>query len=71
MVQKLADYVISHNFEHLQVCPMAPTAYRQNKSIKYVLFFREIVQKTAETIAKWMSVGFAHGLFNKNATVKL
>jgi serine/tyrosine/threonine adenylyltransferase len=30
----------------------------------YVAWFREIVRRTAELMAKWMSVGFVHGVMN-------
>ncbi len=31
---------------------------------KYGAFFEELVKRTAETVAKWQSVGFVHGVLN-------
>lgn len=31
---------------------------------KYVLFFQEVVKKTAKLFAKWQSIGFCHGVLN-------
>jgi uncharacterized protein YdiU (UPF0061 family) len=49
----LADYVIEHHYPHLQ-----------DASDRYFSFFREVVQRTAELVAKWQAVGFAHGVLN-------
>jgi uncharacterized protein YdiU (UPF0061 family) len=52
-VQQLADYVIRHHWPHLQ-----------EEADKYILWFRDVVTRTAEMIASWQTVGFAHGVMN-------
>ncbi|STX08319.1 selenoprotein O-like protein [Klebsiella pneumoniae] len=52
-VQQLADYVIRHHWPQLQ-----------DEADKYLLWFRDIVIRTAQTIASWQTVGFAHGVMN-------
>lgn len=52
-VQQLADYVIRHHWPHLQ-----------NEEDKYIQWFRDVVMRTAEMIANWQTVGFAHGVMN-------
>lgn len=52
-VQQLADFAIRHYWPHL--CQEAD---------KYVLWFRDVVARTATLIADWQSVGFAHGVMN-------
>lgn len=52
-VQLLADYVIRHHWPHLQ-----------NEADKYIVWFRDVVNRTAEMIASWQTVGFAHGVMN-------
>jgi len=52
-IQRLADYVIDESFPHLK-----------NEEDVYFKMFKEIVQNTATTIAKWQSVGFNHGVMN-------
>ncbi|HCI6900148.1 TPA: YdiU family protein [Klebsiella quasipneumoniae subsp. quasipneumoniae] len=52
-VQQLADYVIRHHWQQLQ-----------DEADKYLLWFRDVVTRTAQTIASWQTVGFAHGVMN-------
>ncbi|HGH7233229.1 TPA: protein adenylyltransferase SelO [Klebsiella aerogenes] len=52
-VQQLADYVIEHHWPQLQ-----------QEADKYILWFRDVVTRTAEMIACWQTVGFAHGVMN-------
>ncbi|QLT70470.1 protein adenylyltransferase SelO [Klebsiella pneumoniae] len=52
-VKQLADYVIRHHWPQLQ-----------DEADKYLLWFRDIVTRTAQTIASWQTVGFAHGVMN-------
>lgn len=52
-VQQLADYVIEHHWPQLQ-----------QEADKYILWFRDVVTRTAEMIASWQTVGFAHGVMN-------
>jgi len=53
LVKKLADYVIDKFYPELL-----------NSPCKYQSFFKITVIKTAELIAHWQSVGFAHGVMN-------
>jgi uncharacterized protein YdiU (UPF0061 family) len=52
-LKQLADYVIEHHFHDMQ-----------GASDRYHSFFCEVVRRTAELIAKWQAVGFAHGVLN-------
>ncbi|MBA7847547.1 YdiU family protein [Klebsiella sp. RHBSTW-00484] len=52
-VQLLADFAIRHHWPHLQ-----------DEADKYVLWFSDVVTRTAEMIANWQTVGFAHGVMN-------
>ncbi|QUG75502.1 YdiU family protein [Erwinia sp. E602] len=52
-VQQLADYAIRHHWPELQ-----------QEADKYLLWFTDVVQRTARLIAGWQSVGFAHGVMN-------
>jgi uncharacterized protein YdiU (UPF0061 family) len=52
-LKQLTDYVIEHHFHELQ-----------GASDRYLSFFRQVVRRTAELIAKWQAVGFAHGVLN-------
>lgn len=52
-VRQLADYVIHYHWPHLQ-----------HEQEKYILWFRDVVTKTASLIASWQTVGFAHGVMN-------
>ncbi|MCX8956134.1 protein adenylyltransferase SelO [Erwinia psidii] len=52
-VRELADYVIRHHWPHLQ-----------QESQRYLLWFIDVVRRTARLIAHWQSIGFAHGVMN-------
>jgi len=52
-VTQLADYAIRHHWPHLE-----------QEADKYLLWFSDVVQRTARLIAGWQSVGFAHGVMN-------
>lgn len=52
-VQQLADFVIRHHWPHLQ-----------QDADGYGQWFREVVKRTAQMIARWQTVGFAHGVMN-------
>ncbi|MGL5454853.1 MAG: protein adenylyltransferase SelO [Enterobacterales bacterium] len=52
-VQQLADFAIRHYWPHLQ-----------QEVDKYILWFRDVVARTASLIADWQTVGFAHGVMN-------
>jgi uncharacterized protein YdiU (UPF0061 family) len=52
-IKTLADYVIDRFY------PSAGT-----DADRYARFFTEVVERTADLMAAWMSVGFAHGVMN-------
>ncbi|MGK9171805.1 YdiU family protein [Yokenella regensburgei] len=52
-VRKLADFVIRHHWSHLQ-----------DEADRYVLWFNDVIKRTAQLIAHWQAVGFAHGVMN-------
>ena len=52
VLQSLADHVISEHFPHLE----GPD--------KYASCLSEVVERTAELMAKWQSLGFCHGVMN-------
>jgi protein adenylyltransferase len=54
-VRRLADHVIDLYFPRLLALPA---------SERYVVWFREVVDRTARLIAQWTAVGFAHGVMN-------
>lgn len=51
-LQVLADYAIERHFPHIA------------GSDKYLLFLRAVIEAQASLIAKWMLVGFIHGVMN-------
>ncbi|WP_343554364.1 YdiU family protein [Pantoea sp.] len=52
-VRMLADYAIRHHWPQWQ-----------DDADRYLLWFTDIVKRTASLIAQWQSVGFAHGVMN-------
>ncbi len=52
-VKELADYVINRHYSDIK-----------NGSQKYSEFLEGVIRKQAILIAKWMSVGFIHGVMN-------
>jgi uncharacterized protein YdiU (UPF0061 family) len=52
-LQALVDFVVSHHLPHLQDAP--------NRALALL---DEAVQRTAELMAAWQSVGFCHGVMN-------
>ena len=52
-LEALADYAIAESYPHLVDEPN-----------KYLLFFTEVVSKTAILMAEWQAVGFNHGVMN-------
>lgn len=52
-VQKLADYVIQRHYPDLE-----------SESNRYLALLRGVVDRQATLIAKWMLVGFIHGVMN-------
>ena len=53
----LADYVIARHYP-----------YCKNKKNPYINLLKEIIKRQADLIAKWMSVGFIHGVMNTDNT---
>lgn len=53
-LKQLADFVLTNTF----------TGISETGEEGYLAMFAEVVDKTALLIAKWMSVGFAHGVLN-------
>jgi uncharacterized protein YdiU (UPF0061 family) len=56
-IKKLADYCINRYY---------PTI--QNDGEKYQNFFLAVVKKQAHLVAKWISLGFVHGVMNTDNT---
>uniref|UniRef100_A0A669CUH1 Selenoprotein O n=1 Tax=Oreochromis niloticus TaxID=8128 RepID=A0A669CUH1_ORENI len=54
LLRKLLNFVIDEHFPFIN--PDNPE--------KYLVFFSTVVNETADLIAQWMSVGFAHGVCN-------
>ena len=52
-LQHLADYVLDQYFPHLLT-----------SDNPYLAFLNEVIATTAQLIAKWQAVGFAHGVMN-------
>ncbi|SFM94689.1 hypothetical protein SAMN05216516_101467 [Izhakiella capsodis] len=52
-VRELADYAIRHHWSQLA-----------DSNERYLLWFTDIVRRTARLIALWQSCGFAHGVMN-------
>ena len=56
-VQKLANYAIARHYKHLT-----------DEPDRYLKLLTAIVDKQAQLIAKWMLVGFIHGVMNTDNT---
>ncbi|NNB94264.1 YdiU family protein [Corallococcus exiguus] len=52
-VATLADHVIAAHFPHLA-----------GQEGRHARFFAEVVERTAQLVARWQAVGFAHGVMN-------
>jgi len=52
-VRQMADFVIRHHWPQWQ-----------DDADKYILWFRDVVARTASLMACWQTVGFAHGVMN-------
>jgi uncharacterized protein YdiU (UPF0061 family) len=57
-VQLLADYCIERHYPQLK-----------NVENNYLEFFQAVADKQAQLIAKWMNVGFVHGVMNTDNTL--
>jgi uncharacterized protein YdiU (UPF0061 family) len=53
-LQQLVDYTIRTDFPHIE----------SGSDNKYLTWFKEICQRTAELMVHWMRVGFVHGVMN-------
>ncbi len=53
LIQKLLDHVIQYYYPHLV-----------GQVDRYILFYRELVQRVAELAAQWMVAGFCHAVLN-------
>lgn len=59
VLKKLADYTIDRHYPLISHQPE-----------KYLMLFREVIDKQARLVAKWQSVGFVHGVLNTdNVTI--
>ncbi|NXS16158.1 SELO protein, partial [Mystacornis crossleyi] len=54
LLRRLLDFIIQEHFPSIAM----------NDSNRYLEFFSTVVSETANLIALWMSVGFAHGVCN-------
>ena len=54
-VKELADYCIEKYY---------PEITNEQRSQRYISFFKAVIKRTAILIAKWQAVGFAHGVMN-------
>ena len=52
-LRQLADFVIARHWPQLQ-----------DQADRYLLWFTDVVERTAHLIAHWQTVGFAHGVMN-------
>lgn len=50
----LANFILKHNFSHI----------KETGEDGYLSMFAEVCEKTADLIARWQSIGFAHGVLN-------
>ena len=57
-LRALVDYVLQHSF------PRAVEANPDSKDDQILSMFQEVAGDTAAMIARWLSVGFAHGVMN-------
>ena len=52
-MRQLADFVIARHWPQLR-----------DQAERYLLWFTDVVERTARLIAHWQTVGFAHGVMN-------
>lgn len=52
-LKTLVDFVVTHYFSNFKDHPNS-----------YVLFYQEVIKRTAKLFARWQSVGFCHGVLN-------
>ncbi|XP_029102077.1 uncharacterized protein LOC108927644 [Scleropages formosus] len=54
LLRKLLDFILEKYFPTIQ----------SNDPDKFLVFYSKVVNETAQLVARWMSVGFAHGVCN-------
>ncbi|RTE67673.1 YdiU family protein [Amphritea opalescens] len=52
-LKQLADFVIEHHYPH---CAIQPNPY--------LAMFTDVVERTAQLLARWQALGFCHGVMN-------
>ncbi|KNC77329.1 hypothetical protein SARC_10209 [Sphaeroforma arctica JP610] len=57
LAKQMLDHVVSTHYPDIW-------AAHDNDTDRYIAFFQELVDRTAETCAKWQGVGFVHGVLN-------
>ncbi|MFE5878913.1 YdiU family protein [Rhodococcus sp. NPDC056506] len=62
VLQPLADYAIARHYPELTELPASGTHNR------YLRFFENVVEAQASLVARWMLVGFVHGVMNTDNT---
>ena len=53
-LKELTDYTIKYHFQNID----------NEDSQKYILFYKEVANKTLKMIVEWQRVGFVHGVMN-------
>lgn len=56
LIQRLLEHVIETYYPQVRVI--------QDATERYTQFYNELVERTAELVAQWMSVGFCHAVLN-------
>ena len=69
-IQRLADYCIARHYPQVKpkVKPEVKPQVKQPENC-YLDFFRAVADKQALLIAKWMNIGFVHGVMNTDNTL--
>ncbi|MEU5844353.1 protein adenylyltransferase SelO [Rhodococcus sp. NPDC047139] len=62
IVRSLADYAIARHYPELLDLP------ETGETNRYLAFFAAVVEAQASLVAKWMLVGFVHGVMNTDNT---
>ncbi|MET9202417.1 protein adenylyltransferase SelO family protein [Gordonia sp. NPDC003585] len=62
LLQPLADYAIARHFPELVELP------ENGNDNRYIGFFEAVLDRQAALVAKWMLVGFVHGVMNTDNT---
>ncbi|MBY4107737.1 YdiU family protein [Rhodococcus fascians] len=62
LAQNLADYAVARHYPKLADPPA------EGAESRYLAFFEAVVDRQAQLVAQWMSVGFVHGVMNTDNT---